>query len=123
MTDFHWAAYLARIGEPHSFVCEQSLWAICVYRFGCYTGRRRPETAKVFLLKIYWALFEFVETQTGMSLPKDATSGPGIRIWYFRGISIHTEARIGAECKLRQGVTLGNRDREGIAQRMAITWN
>ena len=113
MTDFDWVADLGRVGGRHAFFREQSLWAIRVYRFGRSVDRRRPGIAKAFLLKIYWLLFRFVETLTGISLPKEAMFGPGIRIWHFGGIFIHPHTRVGAGCTLRQGVTLGNRKPAG----------
>ena len=35
--------------------------------------------------------------------------GPGLRIWHFGNIFIHEQVRLGANCTLRQGVTIGNR--------------
>lgn len=108
MTGLDWAADLGRIGETHSFFHKHLLWAIRIYHFGRSIGRHQPGTAKAFLLKIYWELFRFVETLTGISLRKNATSGSGIRIWHFGGLFINPETRVGAGCTLRQGVTLGN---------------
>ena len=61
------------------------------------------------LTKFYWPLFRLVETVTGVSLPKEATIGPGLRIWHFGGIFVNPASVIGARCTLRQGVTIGNR--------------
>jgi serine O-acetyltransferase len=62
---------------------------------------------------VYWLLFRLVETLTGVSLPKSAEIGPGLRVWHFGNIFIHPDARIGAHCTLRQGVTIGNRTEGG----------
>ncbi len=109
MADYDWKADLARVGERRAFFREQSLWAIRVYRFGRSVDQRRPGLQKAILLKIYWISFRFVETLTGISLPKEAIFGPGIRIWHFGGIFIHPDSRAGGGCTLRQGVTIGNR--------------
>ena len=53
-----------------------------------------------------------METAFGISLPRTARSGPGLRIWHFGNIFLHGDVVIGAGCTLRQGVTIGNR-REG----------
>lgn len=110
--DAHWQADLARCGGGRAWLREQSLWALWVYRFGRRVDARPPGLARRLQTRLYWLLFRAVETLTGISLPKEATVGPGLRIWHFGGIFIHPAAVIGAGCTLRQGVTLGNR-REG----------
>jgi serine O-acetyltransferase len=35
--------------------------------------------------------------------------GPGLRIHHFGAVVVHPDARIGARCTLRQGVTVGER--------------
>jgi serine O-acetyltransferase len=87
---------------------EQSVYSVAVYRFGRWTdaaGGWRGALGR----RAYWPLYRVVETLTGISLPKAAEIGPGLRIWHFGGIVVHDDARIGARCTLRQGVTIGNR--------------
>jgi len=62
---------------------------------------------------LYWLAFRLTETVTGISLPKAATIGPGLRIWHFGNIFVHPDAVVGANCTLRQGVTIGNRQSGG----------
>lgn len=88
---------------------EQSIWAISVYRHGRRIDRRKPGFFRNFAEKRYWLLFRLTETLTGISIPKSAIIGPGLRIWHFGNIFVHKDARIGANCTLRQGVTIGNR--------------
>lgn len=113
MSDSDWKADVARVGGRRAMLREQSLWAIRVYRFGRSIDRRAPGPVRATLLKFYWLSFRFVETLTGISLPKDAVFGPGIRIWHFGGIFVHPDTRVGMGCTLRQGVTLGNREPAG----------
>ncbi|MEP6784948.1 MAG: serine acetyltransferase [Sphingomonadales bacterium] len=80
-----------------------------IYRFGRRTDARVEGVGRSVRLKLYWLMFRVVETITGVSLPKDAIIGPGLRIWHFGGIFINPGVRIGANCTLRQGVTIGNR--------------
>jgi serine O-acetyltransferase len=54
-------------------------------------------------------MFRLTETLTGISLPKGAQIGPGLRIWHFGNIFVNSESILGANCTLRQGVTIGNR--------------
>ena len=66
-----------------------------------------------FLDRFYWLAFRVTETLTGISIPKSVRVGPGLRIWHFGNIFVHAETVIGANCTLRQGVTIGNREDDG----------
>ncbi|NMF86998.1 serine acetyltransferase [Aromatoleum petrolei] len=110
--DPEWAADLRRYGVSRPFLKEQSIWAVAVYRFGRRVDARREGVAKRLLSAGYWLAFRLVETVVGVSLPKGARIGGGLRIWHFGGVFVHPGAVIGRNCTLRQGVTIGNR-REG----------
>lgn len=115
--DPHWQADLARYpGRP--FLQEQSIWAIWIYRLGrrLYVWRDGP--VKWVVLKFYWLLYRLIETAVGISLPISADIGPGLRIWHFGNIIVHADAIIGANCTLRQGVTIGNRHENGPVPRI-----
>lgn len=106
--DPDWLADLARY-PARPWLREQSVWAVAVYRFGRRVERRSPGPVRRVLEKLYWLAFRVVETATGISIAKSVVVGPGLRIWHFGNIFIHKDVRIGANCTLRQGVTLGNR--------------
>ena len=105
-------ADLARY-PPRPFLREQSIWAICVYRFGRRVFNRKPGVSRSILLKFYWLIFRIVETLTGISIPLEARIGPGLRIHHFGNIFVHPNAVIGCNCTLRHGVTIGNRVEDG----------
>ncbi len=107
-----WKLDLARYPR-RPFLKEQSIWAIAVYRFGRWNDRRSTGLSKFLFDRIYWLLFRLVETATGISFNKYVQIGPGLRIHHFGNIFIHQAARIGANCTLRQGVTIGNRQEGG----------
>ena len=111
--DKNWEADLRRYGGLRAFLREQSIWAVWVYRFGRRIDVRPDGPVRSLLTMWYWLLFRLVETVTATSLPKSAEIGPGLRIWHFGGIFIHSDAVIGANCTLRQGVTIGNRHEGG----------
>ena len=111
--DPDWMADLQRYGMAHPLLKEQSAWAVWTYRFGRRIDARAPGLVRTVLTKIYWPLFRLVETVVGVSLPKAATIGPGLRIWHFGGIFMHPDSVLGANCTLRQGVTIGNREAGG----------
>lgn len=110
--DPDWDADLRRY-PPRPFFREQSIWAVWLYRWGRRADRLDPGAVRWLALKTYWALFRLVETLTGVSLPKEARIGPGLRIHHFGNIFIHPHTVMGARCTLRQGVTLGNRHEGG----------
>ena len=106
MADADLQADLARY-PPRAFLKEQSFWAIWLYRFGRRTLARTPGPARTLRLKFYWLMFRLVETLTGVSIDIEATIGPGLRIYHFGNVFIHGRAVLGANCTLRQGVTIG----------------
>jgi serine O-acetyltransferase len=109
MSDHDWQGDVTRYPYPRPFLKEQSLWAVWVYRFGRRVDSRPDDLLKRVQTGFYWAAFRCTETLLGISIPKSAVIGPGLRIWHFGGIFIHPEVRIGKSCTLRQGVTIGNR--------------
>jgi len=112
--DPDFAADLARYPK-HAFAREQSIWVLATYRFGRRVDRMPPGIWQKVLTKIYWLRFRLFETLTGISLPKEVEIGPGLRIYHFGNIFVHSDAKIGANCTIRQGVTIGNRTIGGPA--------
>jgi len=92
---------------------EQSVWAVLVYRFGRQNELRPPGALRWMLDRLYWLVYRVVETSTGITLPKGAEFGGGLRIHHFGCIVVHAQARIGRNCTLRHGVTIGNRYDDG----------
>ena len=107
-------ADLARY-PPRPFLKEQSVWAVWIYRFGRRTLTLEPGLRKSLRLWFYWLMFRGVETLTGISIDYRAVIGPGLRIYHFGNIFIHGRAVLGANCTLRQGVTIGCIGEEGPA--------
>ena len=92
---------------------EQSVWAIAIYRFGRRNDERRPGLIRWSFDRFYWFAYRIVETVTGISMTKSVEIGPGLRIHHFGCIVIHRGVKIGANCTLRQGVTIGDREFRG----------
>lgn len=111
--DPDWKQDLQRLGMARPFFKEQSIWAIFVYRYGRRVDSMPPGIGKRIRTKLYWLMFRWVETWTGISLPKEAEIGGGLRIFHFGCIFVHPGARIGRNCTLRQGVTIGNQSEGG----------
>jgi serine O-acetyltransferase len=112
MRDPDWEADLARYPE-RPWLREQSIWALAVYRFGRRNDRRRGGLLRRICDRFYWLAFRITETLTGISIPKSAQVGPGLRVYHFGMIIVHADAQIGANCTFRHGVTIGNRVEDG----------
>ena len=112
MPDPDYQADLKRLPR-RPFLKEQSAWAIALYRFGRRNDRRRRGPVRWLFDRYYWLAYRVIETLTGISIPKSAEIGPGLRIYHFGNVFVHAGAKLGANCTLRQGVTIGNRHEGG----------
>ena len=112
ITDPYWEADLKRY-PARPFLKEQSIWAVWIYRRGRRLQALPDGIRKRLSLKAYWLIYRLIETAVCITLPISADIGPGLRIWHFGGIIVHADAVIGANCTLRQGVTIGNRHNDG----------
>ena len=115
--DANWRADLVRY-PPRPFLKEQSIWAIWMYRIGRRIYLKRDSAWGRLAMRLYWLPFRIIETAVGITLPVSADIGPGLRIWHFGNIIVHPDAVIGANCTLRQGVTIGNRQNDGAVPRI-----
>ncbi len=107
-----WAADLARYPK-RPFLKEQSIWVLAVYRFGRWNDQRAPSFTRWLFDRSYWLAFRFLETLTGISINKFVEIGPGLRIWHFGNIFVHDGVKMGANCTLRHGATIGVLSGEG----------
>lgn len=96
----------------HPWLLQPGYWAIRVYRFGRYSLQFRGIRGK-FLHAQYFLLYSAVRLVTGIDIPRTVEIGPRLMIHHFGGIIIHPQARIGADCVLRHGVTIGQRREDG----------
>src|SRR3954467_4138726 len=86
---------------------SQGIWAVLEYRF-----RRgilllpRPVRIPLRVLSFFTRLA--IETVCGVSIDTEADFGPGLYIGHFGGIVVGGNVRVGADCNLSQGVTLGD---------------
>jgi len=103
----YFAADVARYG-PHPFLLQPALSAVAVYRFGRFT-LTAPRLLRAPLHALYFVAYSVVRLVTGIDIPRSVRIGPGLLIHHFGGIIMHPGARIGANCTLRHGVTIGAR--------------
>ena len=105
----NWKADLKRYDGYRAFFREQSLYCIFIYRLGGCIDSIKTKVVRKVLLIPYYIFFRLFESLFGMSIPKEAVIGPGLRIWHFGQIFIHPDVIIGKQCTIRQGVTIGNK--------------
>jgi serine O-acetyltransferase len=87
---------------------EQGLWALLQYRIASAMYRSHlPHLIKAPLLALAIVWLKFIEMATGISIPCQATIGPGLYIGHFGNIFVSEDAVIGHTCNISQGVTIG----------------
>jgi len=94
--------------------------AVAVYRFGTYVrtvrGRRIWDKVRRRILRVaYRSASRFIRNVYGIELRDTARIGRRLKIAHQGGIVIHYRARIGDDCQVLQGVTIGIGAR-GIAE-------
>ena len=86
----------------------QGFWASAVFRVSHWTlAHCRARGLRTVVNAICILFQKFIEIITGICIPGRCNIGPGLYIGHFGGIFIDSEARIGENCNLAQGVTIG----------------
>ena len=91
-------------------VSNPGMWAVFGYRFCRW----------VYLLRAHWLIQKplnvvahivtvFVQVTTHITLPSRANIGPGLHVPHVGCIVVNSQAVIGSNCTLAQGVTIGHR--------------
>jgi serine O-acetyltransferase len=83
--------------------------AVAVYRFGVWRMGVRPKLLRAPLSLLYRMMFRRCRNVYGIELPYSATLGRRVVIEHQGAIVIHGNCRIGDDCIIRQGCTLGNK--------------
>lgn len=89
-------------------ITTQGLWAIIVYRISNYIFKSKlPKFLKkiLLLISVFWQ--KWIEITTGISIPYSCSIGHSFYIGHFGGIIINSNAIIGNNCNISQGVTIG----------------
>ncbi|RZJ55843.1 MAG: serine acetyltransferase [Flavobacterium sp.] len=86
----------------------QGFWAIFQYRVANYIYRNvKWQIFKVPFLFLALIWQKTIEVMTGISIPYSAQIGHSFYIGHFGGIIINSNVRIGDDCNISQGVTIG----------------
>lgn len=88
---------------------RQGFWVMVIYRF----GRWRYTLTNAYVRKpfsmFYKILYKLVQILTGIELPCEVPVGANFRFDHFGGIIISGFASFGADCIIRNNVTIGLR--------------
>jgi serine O-acetyltransferase len=87
----------------------QGAWAMFTYRFG-HLSYLRYQKNKFYIVNmvIWYILNKIVEITAGISIHYKASIGERFMISHFGNIIIDAGTKIGDDCSIRQGVTMGN---------------
>src|SRR5216117_3054623 len=86
--------------------------AVAAHRFGNWRMRIGPKVLRAPFSMIYRALYRRCRNVYGIELPYSVRLGRRVIIEHQGAIVIHGNCRIGDDCIIRQGVTLGNKSLE-----------
>lgn len=91
---------------------RHGFWIMAVYRFGRWRYNVRPALLRKPLSFAYKFVHFWTTALLGVELPCEAEIGRGFTIEHVGGIVVSGDARIGTDCIIRQGVTIGLRHKE-----------
>ncbi len=94
---------------------EPSIPVIVLYRLSHAARCLRFAPLRGVLLFCITPFYMFFSLISGIHIARQAVIGPGLRIFHFGCIVIHSGTRMGENCTLRHGVTLGNRHTDSDA--------
>ena len=83
--------------------------AVAVARFGVWRMKVQSKLLRAPLSILYRSLFRHVRNVYGIELPYTVELGRRVIIEHQGAIVIHGYSKIGDDCMIRQGVTIGNR--------------
>lgn len=90
---------------------RHGFWTMVVYRFGRWRYSIRPRLLRAPCSFLYKLLKFFSEMLLGVELPCEAVVGRRLVIEHAGGIVISGDAILGDDCVLRNGVTVGLKNR------------
>ncbi len=104
----------------------QGFWATAVYRVTRWAVRLRPWLIRKPVTICLTLLNKFTEIVTGICMPAGAEIGNGLYVGHFGSIFLPSKGRMGQNCSVSQGVTIGvagfgeNRGAPSIGDRVYI---
>jgi serine O-acetyltransferase len=88
---------------------QQGLWALAEYRFSRWVRTKvNIPIARQLLIILCFIWHKLIEMTTGIDIPNQVEIGKGLYIGHFGGIFIFADVKMGENCNLSQGVTIGS---------------
>jgi serine O-acetyltransferase len=105
---------------PAAWLFERSIWSVAIYRLQQAIAAFKARTRWIVPLRMLITgtqaiLAMTAQVMTGNELPPEAQIGPGLRIHHSGNVIINPRVRIGRDCTLRHGVSIGNLAPQGPA--------
>lgn len=99
---------ISRMSRLSLIMSTQGIWAMIEYRYSRWVAMNVhiPGVRKL-LMFIGGIWHKVIQIAAGIDLPADADIRKGFLIGHFGGIIIAPDARIGENCNIGQGVTIG----------------
>jgi serine O-acetyltransferase len=104
----------ADLKSYHGDYGAQGFWVMVVYRFGRWRYGVRPALLRKIFSFIYKILYKLMQILTGIELPCEADIGKNFIIDHFGGIVVSGYAKLGDNCRIRNGVVIGLKNVEEI---------
>jgi serine O-acetyltransferase len=90
--------------------------SLAVHRFGNWQKTIKNKTLRAPFYAAAKALHVFTRNFYGIELPFEAKIGRRVVFEHQHGIVVHGNAKIGDDCVIRQGVTLGIRSMDAVSE-------
>lgn len=81
--------------------------ALLTYRFGAWRQTLQRRALRIPLGIFYRMMYRYVRNHHGIELPPTAEIGRRVRLIHYGGVVVHKYARIGDDCRILHGVTIG----------------
>src|ERR1700722_961838 len=83
--------------------------AVAIHRFGVWRMKLHPKLMRAPFSMVYRWLYRRVRNHSGIDLPYSVQLGRRVVLEHCGAIVIHGNVRIGDDCIVRHGVTIGMR--------------
>lgn len=93
---------------------RQGFWVMLVYRLGKWRYSIKQSFIRKIFSFIYKLLYKLIQIITSVELPCEVEVGDGLRIEHFGPIIVNGYSKIGKNCILRHGVTIGIKSVDNI---------
>jgi serine O-acetyltransferase len=90
-------------------VLAQGFWALQIHRFGARVRKLRWAVFRIPLKGVHILFVKLSEIFFGIYIGVNAKIGRRFIIEHFGGVIIHSDAVIGDDVRVQQGVTIGNK--------------